>query len=69
MISDFMARSDKMKVTFVMKSGKEIIVECDDCKFKHTGDEIVEYSLTGVNNNNKLLFIKLSSIDVILIEK
>ncbi len=51
-------------VTFHMKSGENILVECDDISIKTTGNDLVSYDLQGVRKGTAM-YIRLDDVSAI----
>ena len=57
----------KMTVTFHMKSGRSIKVQCEEFQLKKNGNEIVGYSLNGIDkrHGDPAFYIHMGSIEAI----
>lgn len=57
----------KYKVTFILRSGKEIHFRCRDLEIKRNQNELVGYSIVG--GEGTLGYCRLESIDAILCQE
>ena len=55
----------KMVVTFILRSGKEVRVKCKDIKITRRGNELVSYTLEGVDTRpgDPIFYLNIESID------
>ena len=57
----------KLTVTFHMKSGRDVKVRCEEFSLKKNGNEIVGYTLEGIDkrHGDPAFYIHLDSIEAI----
>jgi len=60
----FTKKKKKHKITFILKSGKEITFRCNDFSIKRSGNELTGYTVT--DGDGKLFYVNLSEIAAIL---
>ena len=58
----------KYNATFHLKSGKELVVRCDDIKIKTTGGDLTEYSMDG-SHPGDALYIRIDDVAAITYKK
>jgi hypothetical protein len=53
------------RVSFYMKSGQVIKVDCREIQIKSSGEELTSYKMTGLKHPGQAMFIRITDISAI----
>ena len=54
-----------MKITFHMKSGRDLIVEADDINIKKHGNDLTGWDMNGVKKQGQCFYIRIDEVEAI----
>lgn len=55
--------------TFHMRSGDRVTIRCSNIKIKSTANTLTEYVIDGMDERNKVLYIRVEDISAISFKK
>lgn len=54
-----------MKITFHMKSGRDLVVEADDITINKSGNDLRGWEMTKVKNQGECFYINIDQVEAI----
>lgn len=56
-----------LNVTFILKSGKEINIQCEDMKINDYGNDLRGYTIVKMKPANNLMYCRIEDISAIVV--